>query len=419
MVIEYISASGNNRRLKYVCPINPISSVSGKTTEVTIGGTTYTVYNSCIYGNYSLDGVLLFDQETYIEKYSYYSNDWHLSETFQINYHDHNIYAYSSISYSTVTALHILNTEISTPRYSSIFENFSQMISCEGVEQVNFYESFEYCTTPLTPTTATVRVTCNIPKEPDYKYIKLTYKKDTRPDSWEDGSSIDITKNAVTIDIPGLDIGSKYWFTIFSDISESESFPFGIDTVEDPVPPEIKPYIEWINGSGNLFKKLTYNQNSINSYTYQGTTYYHKINIDPKQTSFLQKVYAMDYDTSSVTKWGVENYTYQGYTGIYYNRASSVNQLLTLEINSAETEGLYTLSIPQLTMSYLTSTDMVPDLLITQNGEFYKISGTTSGYDTQRSKTVTSNLEGIFKFIWHHFHNVNIKVNGTYWSKVN
>ena len=271
----------------------------------------------------------------------------------------------------------------------------------------------------MTPTTATVRVTCNIPKEPDYKYIKLTYKKDTRPDSWEDGSSIDITKNAVTIDIPGLDIGSKYWFTIFSDISESESFPFGIDTVEDPVPPEIKPYIEWINGSGNLFKKLTYNQNSINSYTYQGTTYYHKINIDPKQTSFLQKVYAMDYDTSSVTKWGVENYTYQGYTGIYYNRASSVNQLLTLEINSAETEGLYTLSIPQLTMSYLTSTDMVPDLLITQNGEFYKISGTTSGYDTQRSKTVTSNLEGIFKFIWHHFHNVNIKVNGTYWSKVN
>jgi len=76
---------------------------------------------------------------------------------------------------------------------------------------------------------ATVRVTCNIPKEPDYKYLKLTYKKDTRPDSWEDGSSIDITKNAVTIDIPGLDIGSKYWFTIFSDINESESFPFTVN----------------------------------------------------------------------------------------------------------------------------------------------------------------------------------------------
>lgn len=77
--------------------------------------------------------------------------------------------------------------------------------------------------------TATVRVTCNIPKDPDYKYVKLTYKKDTRPDSWEDGSSIDITKNARTIDIPSLDIGSNYWFTIFTDISESESFPFTIN----------------------------------------------------------------------------------------------------------------------------------------------------------------------------------------------
>ena len=281
----------------------------------------------------------------------------------------------------------------------------------------NLQNFVDYVTAPLEPRgEATCKVTYFLPDD-TYEYTKLTYKKNVQPESVNDGTIVNLDPTQDSVTVEGLIENASYWFKIFTNKSESEAFPYTVEV--DPVPPEYKTYIEWINGNGNLFKKLTYNQNSINSYTYQGTTYYHKITIDPKQTSFLQKVYTMDYDTSSVTKWGVENYTYQGYTGIYYNRASSVNQLLTLEINSAETEGLYTLSIPQLTMSYLISTDMVPDLLITQNGEFYKISGTTSGYDTQRSKTVTSNLEGIFKFIWHHFHNVNIKVDGVYWSKVN
>lgn len=72
---------------------------------------------------------------------------------------------------------------------------------------------------------AKVKVNYYMP-EGTYKYAKITYKKDTRPESVNDGTlvNIDVTKDSVEID--GLDDLSDYWFAIFTDINQSEAVPF-------------------------------------------------------------------------------------------------------------------------------------------------------------------------------------------------
>lgn len=79
---------------------------------------------------------------------------------------------------------------------------------------------------------AKVKVNYYMP-EGTYKYAKITYKKDTRPESVNDGTlvNIDVTKDSVDID--GLDDLSDYWFAIFTDINQSEAFPYSIG----PTPP--------------------------------------------------------------------------------------------------------------------------------------------------------------------------------------
>ena len=373
------------------------------------------------------DELMLYKKnESYIQCYSYYHDSTHYGGGWKVYYQGESIGGFDSDmlgKYDKYYGVAFLIDEE---------HEYGQILACYSYYPNTSWNQKHYTKRLITNinklhkayllikeilTGATVKVNYIVP-EGDYQYCKLTYKKDLQPESVNDGTIVNLDYTESECMVEGLEENANYWFVIYTDKNESPPFPFTVEV--DPVPPEIKPYIEWINGSGNLFKKLTYNQNSINSYTYQGTTYYHKIAIDPKQTSFLYKRYARNYDSSIVGKWGVENYTYQGYTGIYYQCASAIDHLLTLEINSAETEGLYNLSIPQLPMANLTNTDTLGAILITQNGEYYKISGDTAGYETQVSHTITgASLEDIFKFIQHNFHNVNIKVNGTYWSKVN
>lgn len=73
----------------------------------------------------------------------------------------------------------------------------------------------------------TLRVTYSIPQD-TYTYCKLTYKKDERPNDVNDGTSIDISPNSKTVNVEGLDENQLYYFTIFTDKNESESFPFTV-----------------------------------------------------------------------------------------------------------------------------------------------------------------------------------------------
>ena len=73
-----------------------------------------------------------------------------------------------------------------------------------------------------------VTVSYSIPDE-TYSYIKLVYKKDRMPTSPSDGTAIDIAQSSTSQVISGIADGSTYWFTIFTDISESD--PVSFDTV--------------------------------------------------------------------------------------------------------------------------------------------------------------------------------------------
>lgn len=73
-----------------------------------------------------------------------------------------------------------------------------------------------------------VTVSYSIPDE-TYSYIKLVYKKDRMPTSPSDGTAITIAQSSTSQVISGIADGSTYWFTIFTDISESD--PVSFDTV--------------------------------------------------------------------------------------------------------------------------------------------------------------------------------------------
>lgn len=92
-------------------------------------------------------------------------------------------------------------------------------------------------------TGAKVKVNYMIP-EGDYQYCKLTYKADYQPENQNDGTSIDISPNASSVNVEGLDENQLYYFTLFTDKSESEPFPF--TATPDPVPPNLS-YIKDVN----------------------------------------------------------------------------------------------------------------------------------------------------------------------------
>jgi len=167
---------------------------------------------------------------------------------------------YISNSISGTTAHYRLGTSSNTGRYGSSswrpnsgsvnYISFRFAINDDTKEAVPIYlcsstaslvVAYEKCSrawarkelyTILTEhinTGATVRVNYALPSDQNYTYAKIVYKKDTRPDNEEDGESVTILKDESSIDITGLDVGSNYWFTIFTDKTQSESVPFLIE----------------------------------------------------------------------------------------------------------------------------------------------------------------------------------------------
>ncbi len=68
-------------------------------------------------------------------------------------------------------------------------------------------------------------------QENDYEYSKLTFKEDTPPIDMNDGYVEDIDASQSFINIENLVEGQKYYFTIFTDKSESEPFPYIVGPV--------------------------------------------------------------------------------------------------------------------------------------------------------------------------------------------
>lgn len=60
----------------------------------------------------------------------------------------------------------------------------------------------------------------------NYEYIKLVYKKDSIPDSYDDGTAINITQDSNSYEITSISENGLYWFVIFTDKSSSSPVSF-------------------------------------------------------------------------------------------------------------------------------------------------------------------------------------------------
>jgi len=92
-----------------------------------------------------------------------------------------------------------------------------------------YYNKFYNWVIDHSPKKATVKVNYTLPSDQNYTYAKIVYKKDTRPDNEEDGTAVTILKDETFVNISKLDVGSNYWFTIFTDKNQSESFPYTVE----------------------------------------------------------------------------------------------------------------------------------------------------------------------------------------------
>lgn len=77
---------------------------------------------------------------------------------------------------------------------------------------------------------ATIRVNYYLPDD-DYKYARITYKKNEKPESVNDGTIVPISPNDSYVDIQKFVEGQSYWFKIFTDKSESEAFPYTVGEI--------------------------------------------------------------------------------------------------------------------------------------------------------------------------------------------
>ena len=80
------------------------------------------------------------------------------------------------------------------------------------------------------PGNATIRVNYYLPDD-NYEYARITYKKNDKPESVNDGTIVPISPNDSYIDIPKFVEGQSYWFKIFTNKSESEAFPYTVDGI--------------------------------------------------------------------------------------------------------------------------------------------------------------------------------------------
>lgn len=179
------------------------------------------------------------------------------------------------------------------------------------------------------PGNATIRVNYYLPDD-NYEYARITYKKNDKPESVNDGTIVPISPNNSYIDIPKFIEGQSYWFKIFTNKSESEAFPYTVGEMERPfyILPKLSAKFKIFCSSGTdvelsvqeIYDKLTTSghiapEEAKTFILYQTTsTRGYVIGLFPVYTSSL-KLY---------TKEGLsQEYTDDYITGIDYDSATS------------------------------------------------------------------------------------------------
>ena len=139
--------------------------------------------------------------------------------------------------------------------------------------------------TPPTPPGPQGDATCKVNyylQDDEYTYSKITFKEDTPPIDMNDGYVQDILASQSSVNIENLVEGQKYYFTIFTDKSESEPFPYIVGPV----------ITDWVNAelpSPMLCGTLT------KPYRYENQELISNISDDAAK--------ALGYDAGETTKW--------------------------------------------------------------------------------------------------------------------
>lgn len=125
------------------------------------------------------------------------------------------------------------NASISWPSFQT-FIMTTTVGGCTGIVDytgvvkafTNRNECYAYMTSTVDPG-ATVKVNYYLPDD-TYTYSKLTYNSEHEPEDKDDGTSIDILPSNTSVNVEGLEEDTLYYFTIFTNKSESEPFPFSV-----------------------------------------------------------------------------------------------------------------------------------------------------------------------------------------------
>jgi len=276
---------------------------------------------------------------------------------------------------------------------------------------------------------ATVRVTYAVPQEEHYDYAFITYKKDTRPINQNDGNIIDINTTLDSVDIDGLDEGSDYWFTIYTNKSESESFPYTIPI--DPVPPEYKRYINNINGTGfDWIKELeqdtatitnsdrsTFTTNMYKHYPLNKVTWYTYSHIGTDVGNWNKTTFSSQTTALFVSDNGIDTVNITGSNDSYTCTIKKKN-------NSSDNDPNYMFVYDKtVTMGGIYTEETLPRA-------YYANFNNHSGYlsygpncnpwysaGSWATRTFTGTLTQVFEELQKYVRNIDIKVNGVLWSK--
>ncbi len=247
---------------------------------------------------------------------------------------------------------------------------------------------------------ATVRVNYYLP-DSDYEYARITYKKNDKPESVNDGTIVPISPSDSYIDIENLVEGKSYYFKIFTNKSESEAFPYTVEV--DPVPPEYRTYIDTINGNGFFWKDFTYTN---------AASPYPAVNPVPATVSFYNR------RIWSNTENPIGNQT--NGTG-----SMMVSSIMTFNIISSNDSFTVTLSgyNPEIQEGKTANNAYyIPFEAVDQ--VFRNIASSINAYTFNNSYRIAvfeyqfNTLQICLQCIATHFRNVNIYVDGVLWTKV-
>lgn len=220
LILDYQASSAMyHRRFVTENSILYNNTNSNKYVTYTYSGTTYKIYNSAIYYDQTNNAVyfmlLLNEYGEMLSQYENGPNDWRTGSRSYLHNSTNGVY-YGNFSYNNSGFIY----------YNGVSSSTLDYINDYGLPFFTDKEKYmDYICSVYVP--VTVRVSYVIPND-DYKYCKLTWKKDEMPTSVNDGTSATILKDEPTVDVIGLEEGADYWFTIYTNKSESPPFPFTV-----------------------------------------------------------------------------------------------------------------------------------------------------------------------------------------------